>query len=168
MHCPQKALVAFDSRTGSTAAMAEMIGRVLAEGIPHVEIRPIQAVQALTEYDAVVLGSPIRAGRLTRETLRFVDKHRAELREKRVACFVSGMTLADDSMQRLDAASVCLDPVRMRLDLVDTAFFAGKMDYAMLGFFTRMIVKRLMKTPEGDYRDWEAIKLWGRGLLAKL
>ena len=167
MHRPQKVLVAFDSRTGSTAAMAEMIGRALAEGIPHVEIRPIQAVRALTEYDAVVLGSPIRAGRLTRGTLRFVDRHQAELREKRVACFASGMDV-DDSPQRLDAVGACLDPVRTRLELVDTALFAGKMDYAMLGFFARLIVKRLMKTPEGDHRDWEAIKLWGRGLLAKL
>jgi menaquinone-dependent protoporphyrinogen oxidase len=52
-------LVAYASRAGSTAEVAEVIGRVLREGGPEVDVCPVGAVHSLAGYDALVLGSAI-------------------------------------------------------------------------------------------------------------
>jgi menaquinone-dependent protoporphyrinogen oxidase len=52
-------LVAYASRAGSTAEVAEVIGRVLREGGPEVDVCPVGAVHSLAGYDALVFGSAI-------------------------------------------------------------------------------------------------------------
>jgi menaquinone-dependent protoporphyrinogen oxidase len=52
-------LVAYASRAGSTAEVAEVIGRVLREGGPEVDVCPVGDVHSLAGYDALVLGSAI-------------------------------------------------------------------------------------------------------------
>jgi menaquinone-dependent protoporphyrinogen oxidase len=39
-------------------------------------------------------------------------------------------------------------------------YFAGKMDYSKLKPLDRFIAKRLVKAPEGDFRNWDKIKSW--------
>jgi menaquinone-dependent protoporphyrinogen IX oxidase len=43
--------------------------------------------------------------------------------------------------------------------LVAYAIAAGAMDYKTLALPLRLIMKG-MKSPEGDFRDWEAIRNW--------
>ena len=52
-----KILVAYASQTGSTAGVAEAIGKSLAESGEHVEVRPMQDVKDLAPYHAVVAGN---------------------------------------------------------------------------------------------------------------
>ncbi|MBI5957219.1 MAG: flavodoxin, partial [Chloroflexi bacterium] len=54
-----KILVAYASRAGSTAGVAEAIGKTLSENGAQVEVRPMQDVKDLTPYGAVVAGSAI-------------------------------------------------------------------------------------------------------------
>jgi menaquinone-dependent protoporphyrinogen oxidase len=42
---------------------------------------------------------------------------------------------------------------------VDVGLFAGKMDFKALSLPLRLIVKA-MKSEEGDFRDWDAIREW--------
>ena len=49
------------------------------------------------------------------------------------------------------------DPV----EPVDIGLFAGVMTYSSSPFPMRLVF-RMMKAEEGDFRDWEAIKAWGR------
>jgi menaquinone-dependent protoporphyrinogen oxidase len=55
-----KILVTYASRLGSTAGVAEAIGKTLAENGAEVEIRRMEDVTDLTPYSAVVAGSAIR------------------------------------------------------------------------------------------------------------
>ena len=52
-----------------------------------------------------------------------------------------------------------LDPVCEVVQPVDVGLFAGVMDYSKLPFILRLMMKK-MKSPEGDFRDWEAIRAW--------
>lgn len=45
--------------------------------------------------------------------------------------------------------------------------FAGKLDYAALGRLERMMV-RALRAPEGDFRDWDAIRAWARSIASEL
>jgi hypothetical protein len=56
-----KILVAYASRMGSTAGVAEAIGKTLTEGSALVEVRPISAVHDLSPYRTVVAGNAIQA-----------------------------------------------------------------------------------------------------------
>jgi menaquinone-dependent protoporphyrinogen oxidase len=49
----------------------------------------------------------------------------------------------------------------------DEAFFAGKVDPAALSFFERLALK-MVKSPVGDKRDWNAVRTWADGLAARL
>jgi flavodoxin len=49
--------VTYASRTGSTAEIAQAIGKTLAESNAQVDVRPMQEVQDLAPYSAVVAGS---------------------------------------------------------------------------------------------------------------
>jgi len=54
---------------------------------------------------------------------------------------------------------------------VDVGLFAGVLDYSELSFIVRLVMKSKMKkkgVPEGDHRDWDAIRAWAEGLLPTL
>lgn len=55
---PMKVLVAYDSRKGTTRAVAEWIGRVATGWTPQVEIRPVGGIrpEAAAEADVLFLG----------------------------------------------------------------------------------------------------------------
>ena len=56
----KKILVTYASRTGTTAGVAEAIGKTLAESGAEVDVRAVADVKDLTPYDAVVAGSAIQ------------------------------------------------------------------------------------------------------------
>lgn len=58
-----KILVTYASRAGSTAEVAEAIGKTLAETGVQVDVIPMQAVKDLSPYQAIVAGSAIRGSK---------------------------------------------------------------------------------------------------------
>jgi menaquinone-dependent protoporphyrinogen oxidase len=66
-------LVAYASRAGSTAGVAEAIGQTLAESGAQVEVRPMQDVEDLAPYRAVVAGSAIQGGKWLPEAMQFMQ-----------------------------------------------------------------------------------------------
>ncbi len=60
---PQKMLVAFASRTGSTAGVAEAVGEILTQNGASVDVLPMQEVKAIAPYGAIVAGAaPFKTG----------------------------------------------------------------------------------------------------------
>jgi menaquinone-dependent protoporphyrinogen oxidase len=161
-------LVVYGTWVGSTAEVADAVGKTLAEGGAKVDVRPAGSVKALTGYSAVVVGSAIRVGKVKPEVLDFVKSHASELRGMPTAYFVVCMTMKDDTPENRKTVDAYLDPLRAQLAPVAVGLFAGKMDYAKLGFFARIAVQHFVKVPEGDFRDWDAIRAWSRNLLPKL
>lgn len=161
-------LVVYGTWAGSTAEVADFIGRTLAGGGAKVDVKPVSSVKDLAGYRAVVIGSAIRTGKVKPEMKDFVKIHASELRKIPTAYFVVCMTMKDDSPENRTVVDASLDPLREQVSPVDTGLFAGKMDYSSLGFFARTAVQRFVKVPEGDFRDWSAIKAWSLALLPKL
>jgi menaquinone-dependent protoporphyrinogen oxidase len=163
-----KILVAYGTRAGSTAEVADAIGKNLAQGGVDADVRPVKNVNNLSGYRALVLGSAVRAGKLLPEVTSFVKTHKEELRKMPVAYFVVGMTLREDTPEKRKVVNAYLDPLRLEVTPVDAGLFAGKMDYSKLGFFEKFIIKNIIKTPEGDLRNWQEINNWAQRLLPKL
>ncbi len=58
----RRILVAYATRAGSTAEVAEVVAGVLRESGAEIEVdvRPVREVRVLAGYDAVVLGTAMR------------------------------------------------------------------------------------------------------------
>jgi menaquinone-dependent protoporphyrinogen oxidase len=119
-------------------------------------------VKDLSPYRAVIVGTGIRAGQVYRDTLAFLERHQAALSQVPVAYFVVCMTMKDDTEENRCQVETYVDQMREKAPQVqplEVGLFAGKMDFKALSLPLKLIVKA-MKSEEGDYRDWDAIREW--------
>lgn len=163
-----KILVAYATRAGSTAEVADVIGKKLAQSGVAVDVKPLRNVQTLNGYQAVVLGSAIRRGAVLPELTDFVKTYKDELSKIPTAYFIVCMIVREDIEKNRKTAASYLDPLRAEVVPVDTGIFAGKLDYSKLGFIDAIIIKYFIGTPEGDLRDWQKINNWAENLSSKL
>ncbi|KQC03223.1 MAG: hypothetical protein APR53_05910 [Methanoculleus sp. SDB] len=159
----QTILVAYATRYGSTREVAEAIGTALREEGAAVDVVRADEVADITPYAMAVIGSPVYAGKCLPDALAFVTRHREALERIPVAVFAVGILIAEDTPGNRQKVRAALDPVLQLVTPVSTALFAGKLDPKALPFPLRIMLK-VMKTPEGDYRNWDAIRSWAKRL----
>jgi menaquinone-dependent protoporphyrinogen oxidase len=152
-------LVGFSSRHGATAEIAEAIGAALVEHGVAAEVADVEQVDGLSGYDAVVLGSAIYMGRWTKPAAAFVDLRGGELRDRPVWLFSSGPIGDPPKPEAPDTAA--LEAIVAATGAREHRLFAGRLDKSRLGLKERAAV-RFVGAPEGDFRDWEAIREWAR------
>ncbi|MCC7447745.1 MAG: flavodoxin domain-containing protein [Anaerolineae bacterium] len=161
-------LVTYASRNGSTAGVAEAIGKTLAESGAQVEVRPMSEVKDLTPYQAVVVGSAIQNRMWLPEAMQFVRTHQAALNQKPVAAFLVCMTMAMKNEQFRQGVADWLAPVRTLIKPVREGYFAGVLDISKVPAFSDRLKFRLSVLlgvwTEGDHRDWNAIRAWASDL----
>lgn len=168
--CGLNVLVAYASRCGSTAGVAERIGQTLRTSGHSSQVLSVEDVKDLGSYDAVILGSAIRTGKWLPEAMDFVGTHRDALSQKPVAYFHTCITLSKPTDENLTKARSFFEPLTERFSEVrpmSLSVFAGVLDYAKLSGPMRMVMKWKMNgqgIAEGDYRDWNAIETWGNGV----
>jgi menaquinone-dependent protoporphyrinogen oxidase len=156
-----KVLVTVSSRHGST----EEIGRAIADqlraaGIEVDAVAP-ESVVSLGAYDAVVAGSALYMGRWMGPARDLVQDHADELRARAVWLFSSGPVTGVEDPADSAAGAKLLELVGGREHRV----FAGKLARDGLSFTERTIV-RMIRSPWGDYRPWEAIRDWAATIAA--
>jgi menaquinone-dependent protoporphyrinogen oxidase len=92
MHENTTALVAYGSRYGSTAEIAEAIGETLrARGIVT-EVAPADAIRSVDEYGLVVVGGGVYVGRWHGAAVGFLKRFDRQLRDRPTWLFGSGPT----------------------------------------------------------------------------
>jgi menaquinone-dependent protoporphyrinogen oxidase len=161
-----KILVAYATKHNSTAEIANLIGETLQQtrlrsGIPHVEVKSVEAVGDVTKYDVVVLGSAVYVGQWQSEAANFLKKYEDELAQRPVWLFSSGPTGEGDPQALLKGWKFPpgLMPVVERIKPRDIAVFHGNLDASRLGLLERFMVKQV-KAPMGDFRDADMIRNW--------
>ena len=161
-------LVAYASRAGSTAGVAEAIGQTLAESGAQVEVRPMKDVKDLAPYRAVVAGSAIHGGKWLPEAMQFTRTHQATLAQKPFAALLVCMTLAIANGKYREHVADFLQPVRALVRPVSEGLFAGALDISKVPSFGDRLKFRLSVIfgvwSEGDHRDWNAIRAWAESI----
>ncbi|MCJ7701476.1 MAG: flavodoxin domain-containing protein [Anaerolineales bacterium] len=168
-----KMLVTYASRAGSTAGVAEAVGKTLTAGGAAVDVLPMDAVTDLSAYRAVVAGSAIQNQGWLPEAVRFIQAHQAALAPKPVAIFSVCMTLAMRKGESYrPAIAEWVSPVRQLVCPVSEGLFAGVLEIGKIPSFSDRLKFRLSVLfgvwSEGDHRDWEAIRAWAEGLNSHL
>ncbi|OPX72542.1 MAG: protoporphyrinogen oxidase [Methanoregulaceae archaeon PtaU1.Bin059] len=160
---PQRILVAYASKRGSTAEIARAVaGELERQGI-GTEVMEMDSVVSLEPYDGLVIGAPVYTGKLFGDVASFVRRHADKIGRIPVAAFLAGIApvypKAGDPMQVIGLMTAALQPVTP----VAVTMFAGKLDPSGQSFAERSLTK-LLKVPVGDFRDWNAIAAWSRQL----
>lgn len=163
----KKILVAYASKCGSTSQIAEAIGKTLNELGAMVDVKPVDAVKSLDSYHAVIVGSAIRYGSWLPGAAAFISTHAEALKKLPVAYFTAGSTLFVDTPENRAAAAACTAKQSALVTPAATADFAGCYDPKKVSFAERMLGKAA-KMPEGDFRDWDAIRAWAGSLASIL
>ena len=165
---PERILVTYASRTGTTAGVAEAVGATLRAGGAQVDVLPVAAVQDLTSFDAVVVGSAIQSKQWLPEAMQFVQTNRDALRRKPFATFLVCMTLAMKKGDYRSEVGAWLQPVHALVPTVSEGLFAGALDISKVPAWRNRMMFRVSVAmgvwSEGDHRDWDAIRAWTESL----
>jgi menaquinone-dependent protoporphyrinogen oxidase len=160
-------LVAYASKNGSTAEIAQAIGKELQSAGKTVDVIEMKTVRTLAGYDAVVIGAPLYMGSVMGDMGKFTGRYCSDLAKVSVAAFVVGVALKDPKPGAVEAAMGALTKALGQVTPVASVLFAGKLDPAKVNFVMRKFME-MAKIPSGDFRDWDVITQWARDLPGKM
>jgi menaquinone-dependent protoporphyrinogen oxidase len=158
-------LVAYATKYGAAAEIAEKIGQVLRQAGLRADVLPANRVSDLTPYQAVVLGSAVYIGQWLKEAATFLKANEKALAERPVWLFSSGPTGQGDPVALTQGWRFpkSLQLIADRIHPRDIAIFHGAVNTEKLNFIEKWMLKNV-KAPAGDFRDWDAITSWATAI----
>jgi len=162
------ALVVYGSKSGCTAGIAEAIADGLRALGVTVDVKPAEEKPDPSAYDAVLVGSGVRAGLWHASAKQWLVGHAVTLKERPLALFTACLTMhtnpekADDVRAYTDLllSETGLEPVAIGL-------FPGMNVPKAFSLPERLIMKA-MKAPEGDFRDLVSAGDWAAEIAPRL
>ncbi|CAH0130394.1 hypothetical protein SRABI83_00226 [Arthrobacter sp. Bi83] len=156
-------LVAYASSLGSTREIAQHMASRMAVALGEVECRSVQEVEAVSSYEAVVVGSAIHNQAWLPPALLFFTRHAHELAKRPVWAFSVGM--ADALPKPFRKRGAALQQERLSRVLVKECplrghkIFSGVYKAGQMPAPLRMLF-RLVGGRFGDLRDWAVVDGW--------
>ncbi len=160
-----RVLVAYASKHGSTHGIAEAITERLRELGIGAEACPVDQIEDLECYDAVVLGSAIYAGSWMKDSVEFAERNRATLERVPVWFFSSGPL--GPTVEEVEEQPRQLATLREELQPRGCRVFSGALDREQLSFTERLMMKAV-RASDGDFRDWDGIGAWAAEIASSL
>jgi menaquinone-dependent protoporphyrinogen oxidase len=160
-------LVAYSSKRGSTAEIAETLAATLRREGLGVCLERAEEVRSIEPYEAVVLGSAVYMKRWRGEAKHFLKKHRKALRQKPFWVFSSG-PVGDPANDNPD----WIEPPKLaerveELGGRDHVVFGGRAPAEPRGMMEKAMAEGI---PEQfrDRRDWNVIRAWAAEIAHQL
>jgi menaquinone-dependent protoporphyrinogen oxidase len=160
-------LVAYASKRGSTAEIAETVAATLRRNGVEVSLCPVNEVGDLDLYEAVIVGSAVYMKRWRGDARHFLKKHRKALRKLPFWVFSSGPVgdPANDNPEWIESPKFVakLEEMGVREHVV----FGGTVPREPRGLMEKAMADG---TPEEfrDRRDWEQIRAWAEVVATEL
>lgn len=177
-----KALIVYGTRYGTAEEIAEEIARVIKKEGIEVDLANAREIKNfnVSPYDLVVVGSGIKMGKWTKESLKFLKENKSTLIDKKVALFVScGAANKEETreegwenyLKKIAEENLAGEPVD--LGLFGSVYDPDAKHGLMYKLTERFIKKDLEEqgidtSKRHDYRDWDGIRGWARGLADRL
>lgn len=162
-------LVTYDSKKHATTEIAEFIGKTLKNAGLEVKVIHVDLAANLNEFDAVLVGSAVYYGQWMKAAANFLKENAATLAKKDVWLFSSGPTGEGDPVALLEGWQFPenLKDVVDQIAPHDITVFNGRVAPDKLNFGERFIIN-MVKSPKGDYRNWDAICAWAQTIAETL
>lgn len=159
-----RVLVTAASRHGSTADIARIIGGILQDAGIDTDIREPADVTSLAGYDGVVIGSGVYMGKWLDPARQLVDRCTGDFAGRSVWLFSSG-PLGEPA--KPDGEPIDADLMRAATAAIDHHVFPGRLVKTELGFAEKVVVAGV-RAPYGDFRPWDDVATWTRGIADRL
>ena len=174
-------LVAYASRHGATAGIAQRLGEVLEAQGMAVDVRDAADARRidraeLERYDAFVIGAAIYAFHWLGDARDFVRAHAELLRGRPVWLFGSGPVgdrTTDDQGHDFMKPPAEMASLSSLVHARDSRIFFGAYDpdakpIGLMEHFLRAVPAGREALPAGDFRNWDDIELWARSIAREL
>jgi menaquinone-dependent protoporphyrinogen oxidase len=156
-------LVCTASRHGSTREIGDAIARTLREEGHTVRQVDVEHPEEIGQFDTAIIGSAIYMGKWLPEAREFVERNHDALVVGPLWLFSSGPIGPSESLINVKQIEESMGLAGAR----SHAVFGGRLDRSNLGPGERFIA-RVVRTPEGDFRNWDAIQAWAHSIAAHL
>ncbi|WP_024288330.1 flavodoxin domain-containing protein [Cellulomonas sp. KRMCY2] len=166
-------LVAYASRYGATAGIAERIAETLTASGHPAEACHVSDAKDVADHEAVVVGSAVYFGSWMKDATAFVERNSRTLADRPVWMFSSGplpgAVLPEETDN--DPQPKGLAGVQEAIGAKEHRIFDGALDPRALNLRHRLV--RALPAgrpllPEVDGRDWPAIDAFARSIGAAL
>lgn len=166
-----KTLILYASQKGSTAEVAKFIGQILHQGGHQVTLANADSFRDdIHDYDAIILGTGIYKGMWLHSLLTTVNRLQPQFGQKAVWGFALCIRTREIGGEDYAYQHYLPRHLLRDLNLQDYRFFAGHLHD--LNINERLILGERYDgdahITEGDYRDWDAIRAWGKEIAKKL
>jgi menaquinone-dependent protoporphyrinogen oxidase len=158
-------LIAYASKHGSTAEIAEAIGRAIRETGLTADVRPARDIRDVSAYGRVVVGSAVYMNKWQGDAIDFLKRFEADLATRPTWLFSSGPTGGTPEAEPKVAEILAAQPDppgevatrAARIGVRGHVTFGGRTGDEMTGLLERWL-------PRGDWRDFDAIRAWARSV----
>ena len=158
-------LVAYASKHGATAEIAEAVADELRQAGHDVDCLSADQVDTLDGYDALVIGSAVYMKRWQPEARRLLKRHAKELAARPFWVFSSGPfgESPDPSWSEPPRTITRAEHLGVR----DHIVFGGRLPLEPSNFMERAMV-RDCPPDKRDLRDWDEIRAWAAKIGSEL
>ncbi len=158
-----KVLVAYASKHGSTAGLAEAVAKALEARGLDVDLMEAGRVRSVEPYRGVVIGSAVYMARWRPEAKRLLRRHGRALAERDLWLFSSGPVGEQPADLDDPKAERWLRPPKVKalgeaLGAHDHVVFGGSV--AEDGGFMRRKMAQGTPPELRDLRDWDEVRAW--------
>jgi menaquinone-dependent protoporphyrinogen oxidase len=178
---PLRVLIVYGTNEGQTARIAQYLARVVrGRGCiaTSVDLRSVP-VPRLESYDAVIVGASLHAGKYQKQVRRFVRQYRTVLERLPSAFFSVSLTALDPTEAGREGVQRCLDEFSQETGWrpARVASFAGALPYTRYRFFTRWMMKAIVRSKGSrdldtsrnyEYTDWNSVERFAEEFLETL
>lgn len=137
-----KTLIAYGTKHGRTEKWAKRLAEYIKGEVEVVNLKNCKNIN-VDDFDKVVIGSAIYAGRIRKEVKRFARQNLTKLLDKKVGLFICCMS-PDNTVDSVEDTF----PEELIKNAVKLSTFAGEFNISSLNFFEKMIVKLVTANSE--------------------
>lgn len=145
-------LVAYATKYGCTEKCVNMLSVNLKGNDSSVSVVDLGSKQkiVLSEYDTVIIGGPITAGKINAKVKKFCESSLSELLKKKIGLFICGAA-AEEAQKELS------DNFPQELLNVAAAkgYFGYEFNFEKMNFAMRAIIKKISKIDKSVYNILE-------------
>lgn len=166
-------LIAYSTWSGATREVAEYISNVFRQNGWSVAVNNVINIHALADNDAILIGTSIHAGQVTKNFARFLKNFHDEITQNPHAFFVVCANMnEDDESSRLETQNWLNQALKKAgtFSPVSIGLFAGaaktdSVEFENQNFLVKKIIKAMQdklieEYGKSDFRDWEKISDW--------
>ncbi len=139
-----RTLIVYASKHGCAQKSAEMLADLLVDEVDVNEVRNLTRID-LEDYQWVIIGGSIHAGRIQAKIKTFCQRYLNQLLQKQIGLFICHMEEDQDKAMKELTDNF---PAALVEHSVARGLFGGEFDFEKMNFFEKFIIKKVANVTE--------------------